>query len=435
MSLFRHYREGTFYDRQFLFYEEWTEEASELYIRADQELLALCSRCPGMEIGRDIIPVLNYYESRNAAELTGKIRSIPAFRGVKAPMVLREQGWAPDFASRYFTEDVPLGTGPICRLAEKLGVPSPTLHPLWNGTLPCWTGFLRCRKNHKTADDNAVQDRPFIPDSSPESTGSFRQAGSTVRERHFSCSVDLFNIAAFAEPAGHVSHEQGIIPGHEGKLMTAAVNQAQKRGQLIAKAVALKPDKIFPVLPGVFKTHLKYLRLPPRGGHVNIAARSRDAQVPLPLGSDGDRSGGCRIGIKEIRPRKKVHARFRLPASREADAAAFRPQQLSDDENGISPQLRPRPPACMGSNSLLESSSINLVNAASTALMEPITPLSATPINCWKAGKKAVFSASSKTHPLSAASRNSSSTSSRERASGFSHSTCFPFRRALLTSS
>lgn len=107
MSLFRHYREGTFYDRQFLFYEEWTEEASELYIRADQELLALCSRCPGMEIGRDIIPVLNYYESRNAAELTGKIRSIPAFRGVKAPMVLREQGWAPDFASRYFTEDVP----------------------------------------------------------------------------------------------------------------------------------------------------------------------------------------------------------------------------------------------------------------------------------------------------------------------------------------
>ena len=95
--------------------------------------------------------------------------------------------------------------------------------------------------------------------------------------------------------------------------MTAAVNQAQKRGQLIAKAVALKPDKIFPVLPGVFKTHLKHLRLPPRGGHVNIAARSRDAQVPLPLGSDGDRSGGCRIGIKEIRPRKKVHARFRLP--------------------------------------------------------------------------------------------------------------------------
>lgn len=73
MSLFRHYREGTFYDKQFLFYEEWTEEASELYIQADRELLTLCSCCPGMEIGKDIIPVLDYYESRNAVELTRRL--------------------------------------------------------------------------------------------------------------------------------------------------------------------------------------------------------------------------------------------------------------------------------------------------------------------------------------------------------------------------
>ena len=77
-----------FYDKQFLFYEEWTEEASELYIQADRELLTLCSCCPGMEIGKDIIPVLDYYESRNAVELTKKIQSIPAFHGVKAPMTL-----------------------------------------------------------------------------------------------------------------------------------------------------------------------------------------------------------------------------------------------------------------------------------------------------------------------------------------------------------
>ena len=137
MSLFHHYTEGTFYDRQFLFYEEWTEEASELYIRADRELLTLCAHCPGMKIGRDIIPVLDYYESKNAAELTRKIRSIPAFRGVKAPMAFRKQGWTPDFASRYFTEDVPLGTTPICRLAEKLDVPAPTLHSFveWNTSM------------------------------------------------------------------------------------------------------------------------------------------------------------------------------------------------------------------------------------------------------------------------------------------------------------
>ncbi|QWP04905.1 NAD/NADP octopine/nopaline dehydrogenase family protein [Akkermansia muciniphila] len=137
MSLFRHYREGMFYDKQFLFYEEWTEEASELYIQADRELLTLCSCCPGMEIGKDIIPVLDYYESRNAVELTKKIQSIPAFHGVKAPMTRRKQGWIPDFSSRYFTEDVPLGTKPICCLAEQLNIPVPTLQSFveWNTSI------------------------------------------------------------------------------------------------------------------------------------------------------------------------------------------------------------------------------------------------------------------------------------------------------------
>lgn len=134
MSMFRNYKEGMFYDKQFLFYEEWTKEASELYIQADKELLTICSQCPGMEIGKDIIPVLDYYESKNATELTKKIQTIPAFRGVKAPMVRHKQGWVPDFSSRYFTEDVPFGTAPICCLAKQLNIQVPTLQSFveWN---------------------------------------------------------------------------------------------------------------------------------------------------------------------------------------------------------------------------------------------------------------------------------------------------------------
>lgn len=88
-------------------------------------------------IGKDIIPVLDYYESRNAVELTKKIQSIPAFHGVKAPMTRRKQGWIPDFSSRYFTEDVPLGTKPICCLAEQLNIPVPTLQSFveWNTSI------------------------------------------------------------------------------------------------------------------------------------------------------------------------------------------------------------------------------------------------------------------------------------------------------------
>lgn len=137
MSLFRNYRRGVFYDRQFLFYEEWTQEASELYLQADLELLALCEHCPGMEVGKDIIPVLDYYESRNAKELTRKLCSIHAFKGIKAPMILQLRGWIPDLNSRYFTEDIPFGTAPICRLANKLNVPVPTLNSFvkWNSQL------------------------------------------------------------------------------------------------------------------------------------------------------------------------------------------------------------------------------------------------------------------------------------------------------------
>ena len=105
--------------------------------QADRELLTLCSCCPCMEIGKDIIPVLDYYESRNAVELTKKIQSIPSFHGVKAPMTRRKQGWIPDFSSRYFTEDVPLVTKPICCLAEQLNIPVPTLQTFveWNTSI------------------------------------------------------------------------------------------------------------------------------------------------------------------------------------------------------------------------------------------------------------------------------------------------------------
>ena len=72
-----------------------------------------------------------------AVELTKKIQSIPAFHGVKAPMTRRKQGWIPDFSSRYFTEDVPLGTKPICCLAEQLNIPVPTLQTFveWNTSI------------------------------------------------------------------------------------------------------------------------------------------------------------------------------------------------------------------------------------------------------------------------------------------------------------
>ena len=136
-TMFADYREGVCYDHNILFYEEWTEEASERYIQADAELMELCRRIPEMRIGTDIVPVLEYYESHDAASLTAKIRSIPAFKGITSPMVQTAGGWIPDFSSRYFTEDIPWGTSLICGLARELNVATPTLDAFvqWNDTM------------------------------------------------------------------------------------------------------------------------------------------------------------------------------------------------------------------------------------------------------------------------------------------------------------
>lgn len=125
--MFKDYKEGVYYDRNFLFYEEWTNESSERYIEADKELLRICEACPGMKVGVDIIPVTEYYESPDAAALTRKINSIAAFKGIQSPMKQLESGWIPDFASRYFTEDVEWGTALICDYARKLGIETPVL--------------------------------------------------------------------------------------------------------------------------------------------------------------------------------------------------------------------------------------------------------------------------------------------------------------------
>lgn len=136
-TMFEDYREGVCYDHNILFYEEWTEAASERYIRADAELLEICRRIPEIRIGKDIVPALEYYESHDAASLTAKIRSIPAFKGITTPMVQTAGGWIPDFSSRYFTEDVPYGTALICQYAKQLGVPTPTLdyYVQWNNSM------------------------------------------------------------------------------------------------------------------------------------------------------------------------------------------------------------------------------------------------------------------------------------------------------------
>ena len=126
VPLFRGWKSRT-YGRIPLFYEEWTDESSVLYVAADRELRDVCSRFPEIDLDRDYVPVLRHYGVSSIPALTEKLRGIPGFKGIASPMVPGPGGFVPDLSSRYFTEDVPFGTVPIQRHARSRGVETPVI--------------------------------------------------------------------------------------------------------------------------------------------------------------------------------------------------------------------------------------------------------------------------------------------------------------------
>lgn len=129
-TLFKDWNKEVYYDRQFLFYEEWTDEASELLIALDRELFSLLSRLPVAP--SFLTPILPYYESTDAASLTDKIRSINSFKGIVTPMIHSDKGWQPDLNSRYFQEDFMYGLRYIYQEAHRLGVVVPTIDEVYH---------------------------------------------------------------------------------------------------------------------------------------------------------------------------------------------------------------------------------------------------------------------------------------------------------------
>ena len=130
--LFRDWRNRT-YTTNPLFYAEWTNESSELYIAADREMREVMAKCPGVNLEHDYESVLVHYGVKSARELTEKIRSIPSFKSILSPMKEESGKWVPDFSSRYFTEDIEFGTKTIQTLARQFKVESPMIDRLISG--------------------------------------------------------------------------------------------------------------------------------------------------------------------------------------------------------------------------------------------------------------------------------------------------------------
>ncbi len=130
-SMFKDYREGVFYPRNFLFYEEWTNDSSEALLACDDELMQLCRAIPLKLDG--VRSLREHYESPTADALTKKIQSIIAFKGLTFPMKEASDGcWIPDFNSRYFTADFSFGLKIILDLCRLFGVNAPKIKEVWD---------------------------------------------------------------------------------------------------------------------------------------------------------------------------------------------------------------------------------------------------------------------------------------------------------------
>lgn len=115
------------YERNFLFYEEWDDKSSEYLIAADSELQEICNSLPEMNL-RNVVSLKKHYGSNTVREMTNKLSSIKAFKGIKSPMKKTQNGkFVVDLHSRYFLEDFDFGLRIIKDIADILHISVPTV--------------------------------------------------------------------------------------------------------------------------------------------------------------------------------------------------------------------------------------------------------------------------------------------------------------------
>lgn len=129
-SLFKDWHEGCYFEKNYGFYAEWTDEASNYLIQMDHELFGMLKKLPVDP--NFLMPILEYYESTDASSLSRKIRSIESFKTIKSPMKETEKGWVPDFDSRYFQEDFAYGLKYIYEQAHELNVETPMVDEIYH---------------------------------------------------------------------------------------------------------------------------------------------------------------------------------------------------------------------------------------------------------------------------------------------------------------
>jgi opine dehydrogenase len=124
-GMFSNWKNGQYYKSKVLFYEQWDDFSSKILLSCDEELQQICKAIPIRLSG--VKSLKEHYESQNEEELSQKIKSIKAFKGIETEMIYTREGYMPDFQSRYFLEDIPFGLVMLRGIGEITKVKTPTM--------------------------------------------------------------------------------------------------------------------------------------------------------------------------------------------------------------------------------------------------------------------------------------------------------------------
>ena len=125
-TLFADYEEGKMYERNLLFYGEWSDASSELLIACDGELQEMLKIMDKLDL-HDVRSLKLHYESDTVDAMTKKLCSIKSLHNLSSPIKQVDGGWVPIFKSRYFTADFPYGLAIIEELAAILVFDAPNI--------------------------------------------------------------------------------------------------------------------------------------------------------------------------------------------------------------------------------------------------------------------------------------------------------------------
>lgn len=108
-----------------LFYEDWDDLSSELFLKCDDEIQQLCK---ALHI-TGVASIRDHYKANNAKELTAVIRNIESLKAIPSPA---------DRNHRFYTEDMLINLPYFLYLGKLAGVPMPTIQMLadWAGNTP-----------------------------------------------------------------------------------------------------------------------------------------------------------------------------------------------------------------------------------------------------------------------------------------------------------